>query len=131
MELDKTIGASVRLTGGMWLALNAQVKLAYVVGFIEGLFQGHCFTTWDLPSLENSTAYEDASASYEGYWKRLVSDVRLRQFVCGLDLLYQDPLNRRIEVRDGLWIVMNEISGQTSGIMHAMVASFREKAASE
>jgi hypothetical protein len=35
-----------------WLTLDESGKNAYICGFIEGLFQGHCFTTWGLPGEE-------------------------------------------------------------------------------
>jgi hypothetical protein len=116
--------------GHRWLTLDEHSKYAYIVGFLEGMFQGHCFTTWGLPGgQENDSAWASATKSYNDHWNRFVSGVTYREFFCGLDNLYADPGNRQIEIQNGMWIVMNELSGQSSGTMHSMIEAWRRKAA--
>lgn len=37
-----------RANGNGWLELNGVARLAFVYSYAEGLFQGHCFSTWEL-----------------------------------------------------------------------------------
>jgi hypothetical protein len=118
--------------GNRWLMLKENSKYAYIVGFLQGMFQGHCFTTWGLPhSQENDPAYLNATKSYNDHWNRFVAKVAYRQFFDGLDKLYADHRNRKIEIQNGMWIVMNEISGQPSGTMESMIEAWRRKATRE
>jgi hypothetical protein len=48
-----------------------------------------------------------------------------------LDKLYADHRNRKIEIQNGVWIVMNEISGQPGGTMESMIEAWRRKASRE
>jgi hypothetical protein len=57
--------------------------------------------------------------------------VAYRQFFDGLNKLYADNRNRKIEIQNGMWIVMNEISGQPVGTMESMIEAWRRKAARE
>jgi hypothetical protein len=84
------------------------------------LFQGHCFTTWDLPGTEHDeSAYLNAVKSFRGYWTEFIAGRTYRQFGSGLDLFYADHNNRPIEIRNGIWIVMNELSGGEN--LHSLV----------
>ena len=51
-----------------------------------------------------------------------------RQFLDGLDTLFQDEQNRKIAIRHGMWIVMNQALGKPDKTMEGMIASFREEA---
>jgi hypothetical protein len=117
-----------RPNGNRWLTLDENSKYAYIVGFLEGLFQGHCFTTWGLPGGQaNDPSYENAVASYKDHWNRFVARTTFRQFFCGLDNFYAETKNRNIEIRSAMWIVMNEIAGLPPGPMHAMIEAWRQK----
>jgi hypothetical protein len=35
--------------------MNDGSKYAYIVGFLEGMFQGHCFTTWGFWAVKRTT----------------------------------------------------------------------------
>jgi hypothetical protein len=118
--------------GHRWLMLEENSKCAYIVGFLEGMFQGHCFTTWGLPGSQlNDPAYISATKSYDDHWDRFVAQATFREFLHGLDNFYADPRNRPIKIQNGMWIVMNEISGQTPGMMLSMIEAWRQKAAEE
>jgi hypothetical protein len=114
--------------GHRWLSLDENSKYAYIVGFLEGMFLGHCFTTWGLSGgMTGDAPYRHATDSYNEHWKRLVSNTVYRNFFEGLDALYADADNRKIAVRDGMWIVMNKVSGKSEMIMKSMIEAFREK----
>ena len=59
--------------GLQWLMLGEEAKFAYVLGFVEGLFRGHCFTTWGLPDSESNADYLHATRSFNEHWTRFVS----------------------------------------------------------
>jgi hypothetical protein len=116
--------------GNQWLILDENSKYAYIVGFLEGMFQGHCFTTWSLPGgQENASAWANATKSYHDHWNRFVAMVTYQQFFDGLDNLYADYRNRKIEIQNGMWIVMNAISGCPEETMKSMIEASRQKVA--
>jgi hypothetical protein len=118
--------------GNKWLTLDENTKYAYIVGFLEGMFQGHCFTTWGMPGSEpNDPGYLHATKSYTDHWNRFAANVTYQQFLDGLDKLYADHRNRKIEIQNGMWIVMSEISGQPGPSMESMIEVWRRKAAGE
>jgi hypothetical protein len=118
--------------GNRWLMLGENSKYAYIVGFLEGIFLGHCFTTWGLPRSEpNDPAYLNSTKSYNDHWNRFVAKVTYRQFFDGLNKFYADHRNRRIEIQNSMWIVMSDISGQPSGTMESMIEAWRRKAVRE
>ncbi len=114
--------------GHRWLSLDENSKYAHIVGFLEGMFLGHCFTTWELPGgMTGDAPYRYATDSYNTHWKRFVSNTVYRDFFEGLDALYADADNRKIAIRDGMWIVMNKASGRSDTTMKSMIEAFREK----
>jgi hypothetical protein len=112
--------------GLQWLMLGDEAKLAYVLGFIEGLFQGHCFTTWGMPGSESKADYQNAIKSFNEYWTRFVSKMKYSEFVGELDRFYADEKNSRIEIQHGLWIVMNILAGISEENLALMVDSWRQ-----
>ena len=117
------------LDGNKWLLMGENSKYSYIVGFLEGMFLGHCFTTWGLPGDQMvGSAWASATDSYNEHWNRFVGDVAYRQFFDGLDKLYSDYRNRKIRIKNGMWIVMSEISGQPAPIMETMIEEWRREA---
>jgi hypothetical protein len=111
--------------GNQWTTLDDNCKYAYICGFLEGLFQGHCFTTWGLSGAEaEDSDWANATKSYNDHWNQFVAKVTYRQFLDGLDNLYADHRNRKIAIQNGMWIVMSKISGQPSGTMELMVEAW-------
>jgi hypothetical protein len=111
-----------------WLVLDGPAKYAYVCGFVAGLFQGHCFTTWSLPGGgSNDSVYVSATQSFDGHWKRFVAEASYDQFVQGLDKFYSDERNSKIEIHHGLWVVMNILSGISEESLAIMIDSWRHK----
>jgi hypothetical protein len=82
--------------GNKWIGLEENTKYGYIVGYVEGMFQGHCFTTWGLPGGEKPPegAWDHATRSFDNHWKRFVPRVTYQQFFDGLNKLYSDHQNR-------------------------------------
>lgn len=115
--------------GNRWRTLDANVKMEYVVGFIDGIFLGHCFTTWGLPaSQQDDPCWTNATKSYTANWERLVSNKPYQYYVEGLDELYAEERNRNIEIHDGMNIVMNLSLGPNDEDRESMMDAWRHKA---
>ena len=118
--------------GHRWIILDENSKYAYIVGYLEGMFQGHCFTTWGLPGSDvNDPSYLNATKSSDDHWNRFVAHVSYQKFLTGMDKLYADHKNREIRIQNGMWIVMNEISLQPGETMESMIEAWRQKAPGE
>jgi hypothetical protein len=114
--------------GNIWLTLEENTKYAYIVGFLEGMFQGHCFTTWGMPGSEpNDPGYLHATKSYTDHWNQFVANVTYQQFFDGLNNFTPIIGIARLEFR----IVISEISGQPGPSMESMIEAWRRKAAGE
>jgi hypothetical protein len=112
--------------------LDEDTKYGYIVGFLEGMFLGHCFTTWEISDdTEENKAWQSASNSYNENYNRFVVKTTYQRFFDGLNALYSDYRNLKIEIRHGMWIVMNEISGRPEQTMKTMIEAFREKRTGE
>jgi hypothetical protein len=111
-----------------WIALAESGKNSYICGFVEGMFQGHCFTTWGHPeSQSDNPAYLRAIRSFNYYWDRFIANATYRQLLEALDRFYAEERNSKIEVQHGLWIVMNEIAGMPKPKIEEMTSAWREK----
>jgi hypothetical protein len=110
-----------------WLTLDESGKNAYICGFIEGLFQGHCFTTWGLPGeRQDDPSYINATRSFNDHWDRFIANASYRQFLEGLDRFYAEERNSKIEIQHGMWIVMNEIGGMPRTNLERMIDAWRQ-----
>lgn len=118
--------------GSRWLTLDENTKYAYIVGFLKGMFLGHCFTTWEISGGQgDDTAWQSATDSYSGNYNRFVAKTKYHQFFDGLNKLYADQDNLKIELWKGMWVVMNEISGKSNEEMKSMIEASRQIAAEE
>jgi hypothetical protein len=116
-----------RPDGLNWLTLDENARNAYVCGFVEGLLQGHCFTTWGLPGSEpNNPAYVDATRSFAQHWDRFIANTDYKQLVDGLNKVCGDERNSKIEIQHALWIAMRLLSKRLAGVRQtAVVYPFR------
>jgi len=120
-----------RASGNSWIQLDSGAKIAFVYGYIEGLFQGHCFSTWELPATDHESESDPhflVTRSYGFHRRKFFQNVTYQQFVDGLDELYSDFKNRGIILFDGMWIVMNLIAGTPSERMSPMIEQCRRNA---
>ncbi len=111
-----------------WVMLDEDAKYSYVCGFVEGLFQGHCFTTWGAPNLESTDAcYSKAIRSFDFHWDKFLANQTYGKFVEGLNNFYADDRNSKIEIQHGLWVVINILSGASGERLQLMVDAWRQK----
>ena len=69
----------------------------------------------------------NASKSFDDNWSRYIANRRYKQFVEGLNMLYSNDKNSKIEIQHGLWIVMNIISGIPDANLEKMIEAWRQK----
>jgi hypothetical protein len=117
--------------GNRWRALDDNSKLAYVVGFLDGMYLGHCITCWDLPGQDVDPCWANAVKSYSQNRARLVNRNTYGDFVEGLDKLYVDERNRKIAINDGMNVVMNLSTDMSEQEKEKMLEAWREKNADE
>ena len=114
--------------GNRWRSLDYNSKLAYVVGFLDGMYLGHCITLWDLPSSQDDDpCWANAVKSYSQNRARLVNQNTYQDFVEGLDKLYADERNRKIAINDGMQVVMNLSTDASDEMKERMLEAWREK----
>jgi hypothetical protein len=76
-----------------WMMLDEDAKYSYVRGFVEGLFQGHCFTTWGAPGLESKDPrHSGAIRSFDFHWDKFLAKQTYGKFVEGLNKFYVSTL---------------------------------------
>jgi hypothetical protein len=112
--------------GNRWRTLDDGSKLAYVVGFLDGMYLGHCITLWDLPSQDDDPCWSNATKSYSKNRRRLVNQNTYQDFVDGLDKLYSDDRNRKIAIHNGMQVVMNLSTDASDEAKEQMLEAWRE-----
>ena len=117
--------------GNRWRTLDDNSKLSYVVGFLDGMYLGHCITCWDLPGQDVDTCWASAVKSYSQNRARLVNRNTYQDFVEGLDKLYSDERNREIAISDGMNVVMNLSTDASDEMKQRMLEAWREKTTDE
>jgi hypothetical protein len=118
---------TTRPDGNRWRTLDHNSKLAYVVGFLDGMYLGHCITCWGLPSRQDDPCWTNAVESYSQNRARLVNQNTYQDFVEGLDKLYADERNRKIAINDGMQVVMNLSTDTSEEVKERMLEAWREK----
>jgi hypothetical protein len=122
--------AHVRPDGNRWRTLDQDSKLAYVVGFLDGMYLGHCITLWNLPGgQDDGSCWANAMKSYSENRNRLVNQNTYQRGVEGLDRLYTEERNRKIAVHDGVQVVMNLSTGLSDEAREQVMEAWRQKAA--
>ena len=117
-----------RRDGNWWRARPRATKLAYLVGFFDGMELGERFSYWGLPQKDGkmNPATGDIGESYDKMYSQYIKNVTSGQMVDGVDKFYEDYRNRSIRIYDALWIVANMISGKSDAEMQTMIESFRK-----
>ena len=101
--------------GNWWISQAKEFKVAYVVGFFDGLQLGRKFSYWSTLSQDKKdVCVAKAIKSFDSYNSKYLEGVTSGQLADGLDQFYSDYgyRNRRIEVNDGVWLVLNSIAGK-------------------
>jgi hypothetical protein len=66
------------------------------------------------------------SDAYDGVWARYLGGVTTGQICDGLNEFYKDYRNRRINIPNAVWIVLNMTSGKSDDEVRSMVEHFRK-----
>lgn len=118
-----------RRDGNWWMSKDARYKNIFVLGFFDGMELGNKFSYW--PQIKDSTSdscIEKTFESFHQYYSKYLDQVLNTQVSLGLDSLYSDFRNRRILINDGIWLVLNEISGLSKKEMDDLVINYRKSA---
>lgn len=133
IALISTVAASAaaqapRHDGNWWRDRTPVEKSTYVLAFVDGMNLGNRFAYWGPLERKKLDAFM-ALSSFEIYWNKYIRGVRSDQLVDGLNVLYDDFQNRRIELIDGIWITLNGIAGTPKDDLEKMIEAYRRSAA--
>jgi hypothetical protein len=116
-----------RRDGNWWSQIDGAEKNAYMVGFFDGLVLGEKFSYWGKNGMADPSYSDKVKESFDQYYN-LMKHTTNDQFTDGINVFYRDYRNRRIEVSDAVWIVLNTIVGKTDKEIQVMTENFRKNA---
>lgn len=101
---------SERHDGNWWRSLSVSTRYIYTMGFMDGTDLGFNFSYWKFAHTDPKclVAVQD---SYKEHMTKYLLNVTNDQLADGLTKVYEDYRNRRINVNDTTWLVLNEIAG--------------------
>ncbi|OQY74437.1 MAG: hypothetical protein B6D44_04240 [Ignavibacteriales bacterium UTCHB2] len=117
---------TIRKDGNWWTDRDEYGQSMFVIGFFSGMDLGERFSYWKYYDEENNPCDEAAVESYVEYWDNYVANVNSSQVVDGLNEFYKDYRNRKILIKDAVWLILNEISGRPKEEMDVMIENFRK-----
>lgn len=117
-----------RRDGNWWQSQTRIGKLNYITGFFDGMDLGHNFSYWKSAAKEDYHSVTNSRASFIEYSNKYFAQVTSGQLADGIDNLYADFRNRGIAVPDGVWLVVNAISGKSEEEMKTMIENWRKNA---
>lgn len=118
---------SIRRDGNWWQQEDEVQKYSYVLGFFDGMPLGGNFAWWDLKDKDGNypTYLNKIYDSFEKYNKYFIN-VSNSQIVDGLDTFYSDYRNKKIRIKDAIWIVVNSIAGKSPEEIEKLTQDFRK-----
>jgi hypothetical protein len=118
-----------RRDGNWWLSQDRTIKLGYIVGFLDGIHLGNRFSYWKfIADPEGKPCLTKVAISFSEYEDKYLSNVKVGQLADGLNDFYSDYKNRRIEVVDAVWLVLNGIAGTPKEELDKMIEAYRRNA---
>jgi len=126
--------AGDRRDGNYWRALNKSQKSIYVLGFFDGMGLGYNFSYWGFYLSNNdksSKLSQKVADSYNKFTTKYFQSVTNIQLVDGLNIFYEDYRNRRIIIRNSVWLVVQSIAGTPKAEMDKMTEKWRQNAITE
>ena len=69
-----------------------------------------------------------AVAAYDKMAAEYFKDLSAGELALGLNVFYEEDLNRSISINDAVWLVAHLIAGKTDAEMRPVVDSFRKNA---
>src|SRR5258706_10068116 len=113
-----------RRDGNWWLYTDKTIRLGYVVGFLDGVHLGQRFSYWKLvDDAESEPCLKKVLLASSEYENKYLSNVKIVQLNDGLNDFFSDYKNRRIEVDDAIWLVLNGIAGTPQEKLDKMIES--------
>ncbi len=117
---------SDRRDGNWWRSQSRPAQVNYMVGFFDGMELGHRFSYWSFANDRKAgESMKRVSASYVEYIDKYFNNPTSGQLVDGLDVFYADFRNRSILVHNAVWIVVNQVAGETQGRVDALIENWR------
>jgi hypothetical protein len=123
---SSTYAEDNRRDGNWWREQPQSDKLAYMVGFFDGIGLGRLFTYWH--NIDDKNCSPKIIDSFQFYSDKFLKDVTNSQLVDGLDVFYKDYRNRKIRIHDAVWLTLNAIAGTPQGDLDKMTDNFRKNA---
>jgi len=121
-SIEKRTAPATRRDGNWWRAQDEHSKIDYVLGFVDGAELGFQLTFYTIDASQKSVKCAGAaSQSYNAQADKFLSQVTVGQIKDGLNDLYEDYRNRRIETARSVWIVLNGIAGMPRAEMEKMI----------
>jgi hypothetical protein len=119
-----------RRDGNWWREQSRLTQNNYVVGFFDGMPLGSSFSWWGMPKKDGNInpAAEVAVESFNMYFEKYFSNLTNGQVADGVTAFYEDFRNRKILMKDAVWIVVNMIAGKSEDEIKTMTESFRKNA---
>ena len=119
-----------RRDGNWWRTRDRASKLAYVAGILDGIDLGNHLSFWGSPEKGGPVdpALSPAATAYDKLAAQYFKNASAGELALGLNVFYEDDLNRPITVNVAIWLVANLISGKTDAEMRSLIDSFRKSA---
>lgn len=120
---DKT-----RRDGNWWVDQTPVARVNYVIGFFDGVPLGRDFSWWGCSQEDKTKCLETLAPSYTKFEAKFLAGITGGQLSDGLDVFYKDYRNRRIRIRNAVWLVLNGIAGTPQGDVDKLTETFRSNA---
>jgi hypothetical protein len=128
--------------GNWWNRLPESQKVVYVIGFLDGqsyaelIFQGAGLYGMGDPKTgqyddKRASTVKDVAKYFSDVMKRDCANVPAGQLEAGLDKIYSDYRNMRIEVWHAMIVVTRSIGGMSDDEIAKLLENKRKAAASE
>ena len=131
VSVTAAAGDTSRRDGNDWMTWNEPTKAIYLSGIFDGVPLGNNLTFWgnlDAKGSNTSSTWTVVVDPYRKMISKYFSHVNGSQISGGLDDFYKDYRNRSIEVKDAIWIVVNEIACTSKVDIEKLIENFRRNA---
>jgi hypothetical protein len=123
-----------RRDGNWWRQLDSETRVAFMVGFLDGIHMGTNFSYWGDAHVNGTGKvdvgfYQRIQASMRVMAKKYMMNVETGQLSDGITAFYGDYRNRSILVSDAVWIALRSIAGDPQAEIDQTVVNLRKDAA--
>jgi hypothetical protein len=111
--------------GVWWVKQNQDAQLQYLTGFVDGMELGRKFSYWGLEEDPKGEALMRwVSESYQSLFDQYVNGTG-GEILHGMEKVYADDRNLRIEVGNAIWLVLYARSGKSEAEAQQMIERWR------